>query len=134
MMNEVQARMDDYRTERQRWVEKVGSERLRTAARVGLLDQSDKVYREERRTVEYHGWLLEHEMPHGFEERDIVNPTLTMLEKLEEYNAIDPEVELVFIKWKEKLQGHSGKSAAVSKGRAALVVDFLGHDLYLWVG
>jgi len=34
--------------ERARWVEAQGSDRLRLAAKLGLLDESDKVYREER--------------------------------------------------------------------------------------
>jgi hypothetical protein len=128
--------MDDYATERARWIEEVGSARLRMALRMGLLDQSDKVYLEERRDVEFHGWNLQHELPVGYQVRDIRNPTLTMMQLLEERGAFDPDVRLVFIKWSDRVQPRTPWKPPVLlfKGKAALMTKFAGtRDIFLWV-
>lgn len=77
---------DRFVAEAERWTERNGSERLRKALALGLLDRSLGVYRDERLAAERPGWVRIEDRPaRGVRwiEREIVNPSLAALNLLE---------------------------------------------------
>jgi hypothetical protein len=139
MANEVQAKvqaaMGEYRAERARWIAESGSERLKLAVELGLIEKSDNVYLEERRDRERPGWRYVHEMPIGFKTLDIHNPSQAALEKLMQFRTMyGPSPTLVYLRWKQEFSGTSWKGPVVeSKSRAAIQMRFLGRDIFFWV-
>lgn len=109
----VTSAMDLYREERARWVQLYGSERLKLAERLGLLDASDKVYREERLAIERPGWRWR-------DERDVVkeilNPSMGALEAFEHHRGNDTHAKLVYLIVRTSIVG----GMIVRKGPAIL--------------
>lgn len=89
-----QAAEDAYRQERDLWVAEHGSDRLRQALRLGLLESSDKVYREERLAQEYLGWRWSVD---GEEHREPRNPTKAEMDVLESVREWSPDAEMAFV-------------------------------------
>lgn len=79
-----------------KWVRAHGSERLRKALEMGLLDSSMTVYREERMALEFPGWRRD--CRHTHHEGEIRNPSLKALELLERVRKDLPEAELVTVR------------------------------------
>lgn len=132
---EVQLSMAEYSDERSRWVDEFGSERLKLAKKLGLLKESDNIYREERRDREKRGWLLSNELPAGFRTVPIHNPSLQALQQLEIALETDPEAALTWVQWKEELTSTTswGEKKHISRGREALTTTWIGLPVYFWV-
>jgi len=133
---DVQLAMAEYREARAIWVEEFGSERLKLAKKLGLLHESDNVYREERRDREKNGWLLANEMPAGFKAVPIHNPSLEALRALEEELEIDPDVTLTYVQWRDEISSPtdwSGQKKYINRGREALSTTFIGLPVYRWI-
>jgi len=96
MTNEKVVRnLNDYRSERLRWVRSHGSERLQRIERLGLLDQSDRVYRDERLEAERPGWRWMNDAED--ELRDVLNPSMETLDALEAARERDPNASLTYV-------------------------------------
>lgn len=132
---EVQLSMAEYNDERTRWVDEFGSDRLKLAKKLGLLKESDNVYREERRNREKKDWLLPNEMPASFRTVPIHNPSLEALRALELELETDPEATLMWVQWNEEITSttHWGEKKKLSRGREALSTTFIGFTVYRWV-
>jgi hypothetical protein len=140
---DVELRMERYREDRDRWIEAHGSERLRLAKKMGLLDRSNNVYREERLGAEKPGWKFEHSMPVRFRVSKIHNPTLEALKALERELEVataqtddvePPTITLVYIEWKEDVPSRIwGQKSTLNLGREALTTTFIGLPVYRWV-
>jgi hypothetical protein len=76
------------------WIEAHGSERLREAVRLGLLDQSEKIYEEERLAAERPGWTWERECDDC---KEILNPSLDSMRAYADVHERDPAVTLVYL-------------------------------------
>lgn len=79
--------------ERGTWIRLHGSERLKKAAALGLLEKSIRVYEDERLAVELpeaSGWDS-----NAWEDQDVHNPSLAALETLERMLKIDPTAKLI---------------------------------------
>jgi len=136
---DVELAMTEYYERRDRWVDQFGSDRLKLAKKLGLLAESDNVYREERRNREKAGWLLPNEMPAGFKVTAIHNPSLEALRALEEALELggDSEITLAFVQYKLEVASPTdwtGQKRYVSRGREALHARFIGTSVYRWVG
>jgi hypothetical protein len=134
--NLVELAMAAYRHVRALWIEEHGSERLKLAAKHGLLDKSDNVYRGERRDREKKGWKLENEMPLGFHISKIHNPSLAALQALDLELATDKDVTLVYVEWKEDVAASGanwGKKSHIRHGREALSSRLVGWPVYRWI-
>lgn len=133
MQTLIKEAMAEYRDERERWIGEHGSERLRLAVKLGLLEKSDNVYREERRAHEKRGWLLENELPAGFRVQAIHNPSLEGMRMLDVERQKDQTVELVYVSWVNRIPGQKwGKMVALSAGREALRSRWIGLYVYRW--
>jgi hypothetical protein len=141
--SDVELAMAAYRHVRAEWIEEHGSERLKLAAKLGLLDKSDNVYREERLGAEKPGWKFEHSMPIRFRVSKIHNPTLAALKALEHELEVataktgeiePPTIKLVYIEWKEERPSAMwGRKSTINLGREALTTTFIGLPVYRWI-
>ena len=78
------------------WVREHGSERLRKALALGLLDASRGAYYSERLALELPGYIWDGKPE--FEESEIRNPSLAALEALETARKVDEEAILVKVR------------------------------------
>jgi hypothetical protein len=84
-----------YAADRSEFVRTQGSARLQLAAALGMLEESDAVYRGERLAAERPGW----EWGSDYSNRqDCLNPSLEQLQALAEARASYGEVDLLFIR------------------------------------
>lgn len=133
---EVQLSMAEYRDARDRWVDAYGSERLKLAKKLGLLGESDNIYREERRNLEKEGWMLPNEMPVNFRTVAIHNPSMEALRALEHELKKDPDVTLTYVQWKEDIAAPNdwrGQKIQTGRGMEALSTTFIGLPVYRWI-
>lgn len=89
-------KIDGYDEARLAWTQHHGSERLRKIERLGLLGQSDAVYRDERLAKELPGWRWYDE--ESDELRNILNPSMEALDALENARvAVDRKAQLDYL-------------------------------------
>lgn len=124
----------EYKEDRAHWVRDSGSERLRMALDLGLIDQSDKVYREERLRQERPGWVWAHELP-AHEAKQIRNPSVEAMRALAEARAADPAATLAYLVLRPEETEHPTAHTVQANGKGpAVLARFLGAPIYrlLW--
>ncbi|MBD3262056.1 MAG: hypothetical protein GF334_10400 [Candidatus Altiarchaeales archaeon] len=110
-----------YKAERAEWIREHGSDRLKKALELNLLDKSDGLYKDERLGKEFPGWRWVEEIDEGGIS-EIRNPTLQALESFEE--ALEQEVEEPTLSWLEA--DKDGYKGAVVEGV------ILGEWAFIW--
>jgi hypothetical protein len=94
---------------RAEWIRAHGSERLRKALELGLIESSLAVYREERLAHEYPGWVIDNKETE--KESEIRNPSLAALAALEEARKISPDACLVKVRPNDDDEDHAWREA-----------------------
>lgn len=79
------------------WIAEHGSERLKLAIKLGLSVAVEKSYWSERLTAERPGWRFESDDRGYDKHEEIIEPSLEVLQALEEAVKTDPAVELVYL-------------------------------------
>lgn len=107
---------DDHRREQEDWIKAHGSERLRKAVALGMLEVSQGVYRDERVNEAHRGWLS----GVGAKLSPILNPTLEELDYLERMRRFWPDAVL------EKMLRHDRWVSVVTVEREVLPLRRVG--------
>lgn len=103
------------------WIAAHGSERLKLAVKLGMLDNSMGIYRDERLAKERPGWQWDRDED---KERGRINPGLDELRYLEDERARDPGVALSSVGVVDDDDGNE-----IVEWRPALVSEFLGRRI-----
>jgi hypothetical protein len=78
--------------ERMDWIAQHGSARLKKACDLGMFEESESVYLDERLALEHPGWEFD---SRSWEDSDILNPSEEALDELAEARKFDPEAKLL---------------------------------------
>lgn len=100
-IEERKGREQAYTHDRKAWIAEHGSDRLKRAVELNLVDACDKVYREERLATEYKGWRW---YVDGEEHLEPRNPTTAEMDLLARTREWCPEAELVFVREAEQFE------------------------------
>lgn len=106
--------------ERDQWIQEHGSDRLRKALELGLMDSMLKSYREERLALDRPGWRFASEYDREDEEHEIREPSIAALDALASLTRA-----VYKLVWLVDGPDNNGDTW----GREALVSDYLGQRI-----
>ena len=108
--------------EQEAWIEAHGSERLRKAVELGMLDVSQGIYRDERVQELFPGWFC----GEGAKYSQILNPTLPELDLLGHIRKTAPDAILL------RMLRHDRWVSVVVIEREVPSLDYAGPDVRLF--
>lgn len=114
---------NDKRSEQEAWIKAHGSERLRKAVQLGMLDVCQGVYRDERVHEKFPGWLC----GVGAKFSPILNPTLPELDLLGHVRKSAPDAIL------EKVLRHDRWVSVVTMERIVLDIGDKRRSEDAWI-
>ena len=111
---------------RDNWIRENGSDRLKKALELGLVESCRGLYRDERLAEELPGWRRDNL---NSKHEDVRNPSMAALLAYEQALELDTieDPQLVFVKWTEG--EHRCKGIAIWAK-----ADFLDCEVYLFIG